>query len=136
MKRWLVLCLALVFSVTLGGIADVSASTKTEKAPAKTEGKPDTKAPAKADDKKSGKKIDLNSATVDELRTLDGIGEALSKKIVDNRPYKGKNEIVKKASVPQATYDKIKDHIIAKQGTADKKMDDKKMDAKKDDKKK
>ncbi len=34
---------------------------------------------------------------------------------VDNRPYKRKDELVKKKVIPQATYDKIKDQIIAKQ---------------------
>jgi competence protein ComEA len=59
--------------------------------------------------------IDVNSASADELKTLPGIGEAYSAKIVKNRPYNGKDDIVKKAGVPQATYEKIKDKIIAKQ---------------------
>ena len=49
------------------------------------------------------------------LKDVPGIGDAYSKKIVDGRPYKRKDELVKKKVVPQATYDKIKDHIIAKQ---------------------
>jgi DNA uptake protein ComE-like DNA-binding protein len=121
MKRWLVLCLALVFAVTLGGVTDVSATTKTEKAPAKSMDKKDDKAA----DKKKGP-IDLNSASAEELQTIAGTGDAFSKKIIENRPYARKDEIVKKAGVPQATYDKIKDQIIAKQPKADKKMDDKK----------
>jgi len=49
------------------------------------------------------------------LKTIPGIGDAYSAKIIANRPYKGKDEIVKKAGVPQGVYDKIKDKIIAKQ---------------------
>jgi DNA uptake protein ComE-like DNA-binding protein len=129
MNRWLVLCLALVFAVMTGGFTDVSATTKTDKAPAKSDAKTTDKKDDKAADKKKGP-LDINTATVDELQTISGIGEAYSKKIVENRPYARKDEIVKKAGVPQATYDKIKDQIIAKQPKATK------TEAKKDDKKK
>ena len=59
--------------------------------------------------------IDINSASKAELMTLPGIGDAYSQKIVDNRPSARKDQLVSKNIVPQATYDKIKDRIIAKQ---------------------
>ena len=59
--------------------------------------------------------MDINSATADQLATLDGIGKAYSAAIVAGRPYKGKDELVQKKVVPQKTYDGIKDKIIAKQ---------------------
>ncbi|MBC7583783.1 helix-hairpin-helix domain-containing protein [Tardiphaga sp. vice352] len=59
--------------------------------------------------------LDLNSASIESLETLPGIGKAYSAAIVKGRPYKGKDELVQKKIVPEKTYEGIKDKVIAKQ---------------------
>jgi competence protein ComEA len=101
----------LLACVVLAGIA----LAQTKEAP--------KKAVAKVADtaKKSGALLDINSATADQLKALPGIGDAYSAKIISGRPYARKDQLVSKGIVPQATYDKIKDSIIAKQTAAKKK---------------
>jgi len=60
-------------------------------------------------------KIDINSASKDELSTLPGIGDKTADKIIAGRPYKTKRDLLTKKIVAASTYDKIKDQIIAHQ---------------------
>lgn len=73
------------------------------------------KADAKVEVKKAAEPMDINTATADQLKTIAGIGDAYSAKIIKGRPYKRKDELVQKGILPQGVYDKVKDQIIAKQ---------------------
>ena len=58
--------------------------------------------------------VDINTATATQLQALPGVSESDSAKIVQGRPYSDKSQLVSKKVLSEATYDKIKDHIVAR----------------------
>ena len=55
--------------------------------------------------------ISINSATLEELDQLPGIGEVTANKIIANRPYSTIEELLTKKIVNKSVYDKIKSLI-------------------------
>jgi DNA uptake protein ComE-like DNA-binding protein len=72
----------------------------------------EAKAPAKKDAAKP-KLIDINAASKEELDALPGIGPARADEIIKGRPYRAKNDLLRRKILPQDVYDAIKDRIIA-----------------------
>lgn len=109
MRKFWILAITAVLGLTITlnavqAVAQTSSGTSTSK----------TAKPAAT----IGEKLDINSASKDQLDALPGIGDAYAQKIIDHRPYRTKRDLVLKKVIPQSTYDKIKDQIIAHQSTA------------------
>lgn len=111
MFRKLTRILVALFALTLFTSAAFAQATDSSE-PAATK---------KAGKMSKSKLVDINSASKDELDALPGIGAAYSQKIVEGRPYNSKRDLVSRNIIPQATYDKIKDQIIAHRATTKKK---------------
>ncbi|MGB2590122.1 MAG: helix-hairpin-helix domain-containing protein [Candidatus Acidiferrum sp.] len=133
MRRWhtgLGLALAaLLIAVSAAGCSDDAAERNKEihdeAAKAAAQAKPAVEEASRAvkaavDGAKEGwqnadeKKIDLNSATEDDLTGLPGIGKHEARRIIAGRPYKDKHDLVTKKILSPATYEKLKDDVSVK----------------------
>ncbi|MEO7362407.1 MAG: helix-hairpin-helix domain-containing protein [Gemmatimonadaceae bacterium] len=85
------------------------------KQPPATVAKPATKAVAAAQVPSANRVyVDINHATVKELKNIPGIGDANAAKIIAGRPYANKSQLVSKKIINANLYETIQGMIIAK----------------------
>ncbi len=78
-----------------------------------------SKKAAAASSVSNSEKLDINTASKEQLEALPGIGPKYSQKIIDGRPYRSKAELVSKHIVPRSVYEKIRGDVVAhRAGTA------------------
>jgi DNA uptake protein ComE-like DNA-binding protein len=58
--------------------------------------------------------LNLNSASERELLSLPGVTRRETQRIIQNRPYRNKHELVTKGILAEARYEKIRDRITAR----------------------
>src|SRR5689334_8676118 len=110
---------ALLFLILIGSTTAALALPQADQGSAASNGKTKRsrkkKAESASDEKttKSNSKLDLNTASKEELDALPGIGDTYAQKIIEGRPYTSKSDLVKKGVLPSSAYDKIKDEVTA-----------------------
>ena len=58
-------------------------------------------------------RVDLNSASMEELLQVPGMTRTWAARIVRFRPYRAKNELLDRGVVTSEVYSRIKEYIIA-----------------------
>jgi competence protein ComEA len=127
MKKLSLAVLAVFVALLLAGVptraqdnsakSNAQAAGQESKSAAKNAGKAAEKGTEKGVDKVTGK-IDINSASSEQLQKLSGIGPATADKIIAGRPYRTKRDLLSKKIVSQKEYDAISDKIVAHKATA------------------
>jgi competence protein ComEA len=100
--RWPVSLLALTIAVPV--LAQPATTTTPSTTPSTTTMTPSAKTDM----------VDLNTASAAELKSLPGVTDSDATKIIQNRPYADKSQLVSKKVLSESTYDRIKDHVVAK----------------------
>lgn len=108
--------LALALGLVGGSIAYAQGGSTPAAAGSKA---PATSTHARSASKAPGvAKCDLNSASKEDLMKLSGIDDATAEKIIADRPFKSKGELVSKGIVTKEAFAKISAHLVAKKAAA------------------
>lgn len=113
-KKLLLLLSALVLATSLSFAQNDQTGTSTSSNQSTTTTKKARKSSTASDtSSKTSGKLDLNTATKDQLMSLPGITDADAQKIMDGRPYRAKNQLLSKGIISKDEYAKIKGQIVA-----------------------
>ncbi|TAN41295.1 MAG: DNA-binding protein [Nitrospirae bacterium] len=100
--------------------ASTKAAPATPAPAAATKAAPAAKAPAGAEKPAAqsklapGEKVNLNTASKEQLEKLPGIGPAKAQAIIDGRPYNAPEDVMKVKGIKEGIFNKIKDSITVK----------------------
>jgi len=122
MKRIIlpVVAAVLAFGITSAVRADEPAAATTQATP------PAATAPAKSTSMHSmtsthhhstSHKVDLNSASKEQLMKLQGIDDATADKIIAARPFKSASELTSKSIISKEEYKKVSAHVTVKKAS-------------------
>ncbi len=115
--KWIALCLLAVLPLTACTPEKRSPDAiREDTAKATSEAARDAKAVVQgvADGLKQKGPMNINKASVDDLKTLPGIDDAAAHRIAEGRPYDDSGELVKKHVISRAEYNRIANKIVAK----------------------
>ncbi len=108
--------------LTVGSATPAAESgTKAPAAPAPAKASPATTAPSTAQKSLSqatklvsGQKVNINTASKEQLDAIPGIGSTKAQAIIDGRPYAKIEDIMKVKGIKEGVFNKIKDFITVK----------------------
>ena|ERR1700758_3327225 len=67
--------------------------------------------------------LDLNGCSRDELLRVPGINEDLAERILDNRPYRSKFDLLTRMIVPESVYAELRSRVYVDSTTAHRAVD-------------
>jgi competence protein ComEA len=135
MKRFSVVALATAFTLALALPALSQATTHAATASAtKSHSSHATHSTHKSKKAMHATRLDINSATKEQLMALPGIDDATADKIIAARPFKAKSDLVHKSILTKAQYSKVSAKIIAKKMAESKASESKAPESKTEDK--
>jgi len=111
-SRIMILAATLAVALPVAAFAQES-TTKPTPAPATTTQHHSTSSHSTS----SQPKVNLNSASKEELTKLPGITDEIADKIIAARPFKSRSELVDKKIVTKEQYEKVHNMVSAKSST-------------------